>query len=55
MVRRIPEGVGPWILFLASTLFAWLTSQGLADMVRDLGSRKGPVAVRGDRVLGFIA
>jgi len=54
VVRPIEEGDGPQILLLASTLSAWFTPRGLADMARDLEAHGGFVAVRGGRVLGFL-
>ncbi len=53
-VRAIAEGDAPQILLLASTLHRWFTPQGLSELAGDLAAHEGFVAVRGERVLGFI-
>jgi len=53
-VRRIGEGDAPAILLLARSLDKWFNEEGLEKMSRDLLSHDGFVAVRGDRVLGFV-
>jgi len=53
-VRPIEEGDAPLILLLARTLDKWFNVEGLRTMAKDLETHAGFVAVRGDRVLGFV-
>src|SRR3989304_4291142 len=50
----VGEGDAPAILLLARSLDKWFNEEGLEKMGRDLLSHEGFVAVRGDRVLGFV-
>lgn len=53
-IRRIQEGDAPAMLLLARSLDKWFNAEGLAQMARDLAGHEGYVAVRGERILGFI-
>ena len=48
-----PSDAGP-VLDLARSLSQWFDSEGLARIARDLASHGGFVAVRGDRLVGFV-
>ncbi|OGS46936.1 MAG: hypothetical protein A3K66_04855 [Euryarchaeota archaeon RBG_16_67_27] len=54
VLRGIEEGDAPAILLLARSLDKWFNQEGLEKMSRDLVSHGGFVAVREDRVLGFV-
>lgn len=53
-VRPLEAADAPAILALAGSLHKWFTAEGLAEIERDLASHAGYVAVRDDRLLGFI-
>lgn len=54
VIRPIEEGDAPSILLLARSLVKWFIAEGLDQMGRDLNLHEGFVAVRGDRILGFV-
>lgn len=53
-IRPLHDTDAASILMLAKTLGKWFNEEGLAHMSRDLTSHGGFVAVRGERLLGFI-
>ena len=53
-VRRIEEGDAPLVLLLAGSLDKWFNAEGLEKMAKDLLTHEGFLAVRGERVLGFL-
>lgn len=54
VIRPIEEGDAPVILLLARTLDKWFNVEGLRKIAKDLETHAGFVAVRGERVLGFV-
>ncbi len=54
VLRPIQEGDVPAILLLARTLDKWFNPEGLRKMAHDLAVQGGFVAVRAERILGFV-
>lgn len=52
-VRPFEAADAPAVLALTGTLRKWFTSEGIAEIERDLASHAGYVAVRDNRLLGF--
>ncbi len=54
VVRSLQKEDAETVLALARDLGKWFNEEGLAQIVRDLESHAGYVAIQGNRIVGFI-